>query len=188
MAGGIPVATSVESPDFLTMIHSWTENVRHMARWLGLLEKWLIVALVGFMVGFALLQIILRNFFSTGIVWGDTLLRHLMLWVSILGAARATAERRHICIEILPMVLPARTVHFLSLLTSLVPAIACAVLAWVSLRFVQNEQVPSNVAFANVPAWWTELIFPLGFAVMAIRFGAHLIEDLSAGPNKEGKR
>ena len=163
------------------MNESFLDNLRCAGRLFCCAEKWVLVALVAFLCGFALLQIILRNFFSTGIVWGDTLLRHILLWVSFIGAARATAEKQHIRIEILPMILPASAGYVLGLICNLVPLLVCFVLAYASWNFVENERLPSNMAFANVPVWWLETIFPFSFAVMGIRFGIHLIEDLARG-------
>jgi TRAP-type C4-dicarboxylate transport system permease small subunit len=163
---------------------SFLDNLRRAGRVFNSVEKWMLIGLVAFLAGFALLQIILRNFFSTGIVWGDTLLRHVMLWVSFLGAMRATAEGRHIRIEILPMVLPARGKYFFGLICNFVPSIVCIVLTVASLNFLEYERQASNLAFSNVPTWWLETIFPVSFAVMAIRFAIHFIEDLARGPKE----
>lgn len=158
---------------------SFSHHLRRADKLFGGAEKWLLVALVAFLIGFALLQIILRNVFSTGIIWGDTLLRHIMLWVSFLGAARATAEKRHIRIEILPMVLPPSAKYFLSLICNLVPLIVCLVLTYASWTFLENERLSSDTAFTNIPTWWLETIFPFSFALMSIRFAIHLVKDLS---------
>ena len=83
-------------------------HLKKISQSLGNLEKWVLVLLLGFLTAFAVTQIILRNFFSTGFVWGDDLLRHGVLWISFLGAARATLERKHIRIDILPRILTGR--------------------------------------------------------------------------------
>lgn len=158
------------------LIHS----LRRTGRVFNSVEKWLVIALVLTLGGFALLQIILRNVFSTGIVWGDTLLRHIMLWVSLLGAARATAEGRHIRIEIFPMMLSPRGKRALGGFCNLVPAIVCAVLTWASWQFIMNERVDGYFAFSGVPFWWLETIFPVSFAVMGVRFGCRFMEDVCA--------
>ncbi|MCH7552365.1 TRAP transporter small permease, partial [Patescibacteria group bacterium] len=47
-------------------------------------------------------QVVLRNLFSGGILWGDILLRQLVLWVGFLGASLAVREQKHIAIDFLP--------------------------------------------------------------------------------------
>jgi len=44
-------------------------------------EKVLIAALLTVMLLLAFLQIVLRNFFATGIDWSDSLVRYLVVWV-----------------------------------------------------------------------------------------------------------
>ena len=41
------------------------------------------------------MQVVLRQVFGGGILWCDTLLRHLVLWVGFLGAARAAGQHPH---------------------------------------------------------------------------------------------
>ena len=146
------------------------------------LEKWLLVILLGALVGFALLQIILRNFFSTGLVWGDDLLRHGVLWISILGASRATLEKKHIRIDLLPKVLPARMSFIADFLCCFLSFLVCVVLFWASWNFVQGERLAGHTAFASIPYWWVELIFPIGFAIMALRFGFSFVSGLVGKP------
>ena len=45
------------------------------------LEQILIAALLTAMILIAFSQIVLRNFFDTGIAWGDALVRYLVVWV-----------------------------------------------------------------------------------------------------------
>lgn len=154
-----------------------------LSRWYGTLEKWVLVGLVLFLTGFSLFQIVLRNFFSMGIVWGDTLLRHIVLWVSLLGTARATAENKHIAIDILPRLLPGAGKTVLGLVTDLFSFLVSLLLCYESWVFVINEKGAGNFAFASVPYWWLEAIFPFGFAVMSLRYAHRLFFCLSSGRN-----
>ena len=58
----------------------------------------LISALIS-MLGIAVLQIFLRNFFDSGFLWAESFLRILVLWVAMLGAMVATREKNHISID-----------------------------------------------------------------------------------------
>ena len=62
----------------------------------------------GWTVVLAALQIVLRYGFDSGIAWADPLLRVLVLWLGLLGALAATRDRRHITIDVLSRMLPAR--------------------------------------------------------------------------------
>jgi TRAP-type C4-dicarboxylate transport system permease small subunit len=154
-------------------------NILQLSRWFGRLENGLITSLVIFLVAFSLLQIILRNFFATGLIWGDTLLRQIVLWVSLLGAARAAAENKHIQIDLLPKLLPAASARALGIISNCFAMVVSATLFYASLTFVQNEMSSGTMAFIDIPNWWLETVFPLSFALMTLRFGYQFIERLT---------
>ncbi len=155
-------------------------SIPQLSRWFGLLEKWLIASLVIFLVVFSFVQIILRNFFSTGIIWGDSLLRQIVLWVSLLGAARAAAEHKHIQIDLLPKLLPAVSARVLCLISNLFATVVSAILLYASITFVQSEMSSGTMAFLDIPNWCLETAFPLSFAIMTLRFGYQLFVELGA--------
>jgi TRAP-type C4-dicarboxylate transport system permease small subunit len=153
------------------MSASLVNAVKRAGRLLRIVEDGVLVALVGLLVASSLLQIILRAFFSTGLVWGDDFLRHGVLWLSFLGAARATVENKHIAIDLLPALVRRRGRIALSALSSLFSCVVCVILCWVSWTFVQGERLNAGTVFAEIPYWWVEAVFPFSFALMAVRFG-----------------
>ena len=164
------------------MAVSVSRYVKGLVHFFENMEKWLFVILLSSLIAFAFLQIILRNFFSTGLVWGDDLLRHGVLWISIMGASRATLEKRHIRIDLLPRVLPARLSSILEFICCFTSFLVCAVLFWASWNFVRGERLAGDIAFASIPYWCLELIFPIGFAIMALRFLFRSTSGLAGGP------
>ena len=74
---------------------------------LNRLEEVLLIFLLVLMVFLAFLPILFRNVIATGLIWIDPLLRHLVLWVALLGASLATRQERHIKIDLLSNYLPA---------------------------------------------------------------------------------
>lgn len=134
------------------------------------IEDSVMIALVSIMILVAGAQIVLRNLFDTGFGWSDPLLRIMVLWVGMVGAMAATRERRHITIDVLSRFLPTRGKQVSGIVTDLFSTVVCAVLAWFSGNFVIEEFHSGAEAFSGVPAWACELIMPLGFAMMALRF------------------
>ena len=65
----------------------------------------LVVSLATMLI-LAISQIVLRNFFDTGIFWADSFMRLLVLWVALLGAMVATREQNHINIDAVSRYLP----------------------------------------------------------------------------------
>jgi TRAP-type C4-dicarboxylate transport system permease small subunit len=164
------------------MSASSPSNLRKISRFLGNIEQWVLVLLLGFLTAFAVTQIVLRNFLSAGLVWGDDLLRHGVLWISLLGATRATLERKHIRIDLLPRILPARLGLMADSLCCFISLFVCVLLTWASWNFVQGERLGGDIAFASIPYWWLVLIFPISFGLMAFRFCLNCISRLIRRP------
>jgi TRAP-type C4-dicarboxylate transport system permease small subunit len=129
----------------------------------------LVIALI-VLIALAGNQILMRNLWQSGLSWGDPLIRVLVLWVGLLGAMAATRDDNHIRIDILSRWLPARARILTRLVTDLFTALVCALLAYHSARFVLLDRDAGIIAFARIPAWLCELILPLGFGVIALRF------------------
>ena len=149
------------------------------------LEDGLLALILGLLVLLAPLQIFLRNFFDAGISWGDPLLRVLVLWIGMLGALAATRGRRQISIDVLSYIAGERVQSGVGMVTSLFTAVVCAVVAFHSTRFVASEIEYQTTAFAGVPAWTCEMVIPVAFGLIALRYALYAIgdlRDLLAGP------
>jgi TRAP-type C4-dicarboxylate transport system permease small subunit len=133
-------------------------------------EGYLLVALLGVMVVLAFLQVLLRNLFSSGILWADVLLRHILLWLGFLGAAIATSENRHINIDALRRFLSPRIRSAVEVLTDLFAAIICSLLASASWTFVQGEIADRRMVIEGIPSWYGEIIIPLGYCLLVVHF------------------
>ena len=138
-------------------------------------EELLLALLLTTMIVLAGGQILLRNLFDSGIAWAEPLLRLLVLWVGMLGAMLATREDKHIRIDIVSRYLPPHRKGLSNRITSAVSALVCTLLAYHSGRFVYFEWQDGTEAFNGMPAWLAELVLPVGFAIMALRFALHAI-------------
>ena len=74
----------------------------------GRVETGVIATLLIALVLLGCMQIVLRNFFHSGVLWADPMMRHLVLWLGCLGAALATTRVRHINIDVFSRLVPAR--------------------------------------------------------------------------------
>ncbi len=134
------------------------------------LEYLVLVFLFTVMGGLAFLQIVLRIFFATGILWGDPLLRHLLLWVALLGATMAAREGKHINIDVISKLLPERGKAAFQAVTDLFSACICVLLIDSSLKFMRDEFQFGTLAFSMIPVWTVAVIFPAAFGLIALRF------------------
>jgi TRAP-type C4-dicarboxylate transport system permease small subunit len=147
---------------------------------LSRLEQVLIAALLTVMILLAFAQIVLRNFFGTGIDWGDALVRYLVVWVGFIGAAVATREGKHITIDILSRWLTGAGSRAIQAISHFVSAAVCGMLTWAGIKFILFEAQMGGVAFFKLPVWVPELIIPITFGLMTLRYSLRLLDEIIA--------
>jgi TRAP-type C4-dicarboxylate transport system permease small subunit len=147
-----------------------TLRLSRLSRALRALEDGLLVALLAAMIGVAAYQVVARNLFGGGLVWGDGLVRVLVLWVTLVGAMVASRHDDHIRMDLVARFLPPRWKRLLQRFTGAFTAAVCGLFAWHSARFVWIDYQDGTIAFAAVPAWACELVIPVGAAVMGFRY------------------
>jgi len=155
------------------------------------IEGWIVVAMVLAMILLSFVQVVLRNFFDSGLTWGDITLRNMVLWIGFIGASMATKQDRHISIDALTKFLNPTWKAASDVLTSLFSFCVSIVFIWASTRFVLSEFRAGDIAFLIVPFWMLQLIIPIGFSLIAMRFFIKVVEDvayLTAHVNGNGGR
>ena len=142
-------------------------------------ESALVTVMLTLMILVAFCQIVLRNFFATGIDWGDTLVRYLVVWVAFIGAAIATKEGKHITIDFLSRWITgvgSTAILIISLLSS---TVICGLLTIAAVKFVGFEAQIGSTIFFVFPAWVPALIIPVTFGLMTLRFAFHLVNEIA---------
>ncbi len=147
-------------------------------RFLGRIEKTLLVVLLATVVLMAFTQIVLRNFFETGIDWGDSLVRYLVLWVGFIGAALATRESKHIKIDVFSNWLPGIGRNINYFIIHLFSCFICGLLTYAASKFVRNEYRMGAVEFLDLPIWLFQIVIPVAFGLMTLRYALRTFKDL----------
>ncbi|MEQ8859901.1 MAG: TRAP transporter small permease [Pseudomonadales bacterium] len=150
--------------------------IERLTRGLRSVENGVLAALLATMIGVAAYQVLARNLFDSGLLWGDGLVRVLVLWVTLLGGMVAARADEHIRMDLAARFLSARWNRQLRRLTSAFTVIVCGLFAYHSARFVWIDFQEGVLAFAAVPAWVCEAIMPVGGAVMGLRYVLHVID------------
>lgn len=138
--------------------------------WLNKAESTLLIGLLLIMVLLAFAQVILRNVFSAGLIWGDILLRHFVLWIGFLGGALGISHKRHINIDAITHYMTPKMNSSFSVFTNLFGAAVCVFLTIAAVKFVNNDISTNTFVYGQVPSWYAEIIIPLGFALFVFHF------------------
>ncbi|MBI3296834.1 MAG: TRAP transporter small permease subunit [Elusimicrobia bacterium] len=163
--------------------------LRTAERGLAAFEQALLSAMLLAMVALSFSQVVLRGF-SAGILWADTFLRHLVLWLGFLGAALAAVDDKQFAMDAAFRLMSRRTRAAVQGVLHVLTAGVSALMAKASWTFFQQEREASAVLFSVgdrlVPAWWFETILPAGFALLCLHY--LLKAALAADPHavKEG--
>ncbi len=134
------------------------------------LEDYILIGMLFTAIVLAILQIFLRNFFDSGVVWGDVLLRIIVLWIGMFGAMYASRNNEHLNIEIGLKYLSAKAKPYVQAIVFLFTALVCGIVAWYSVGFIIIEYQDGAFAFAKVPVWVAEVIIPIAFINISLRY------------------
>lgn len=153
-------------------------SLKKINHWIGKFESFLLASILVGMIVLGFLQVVLRNFFSSGISWADPVLRHLVLWVGFIGASVATREDGHLSMDLVSRFLPERLRHLGGVLMHLASSAVCGLLAHAAYKFVLFEKESESFLVPGVPNYWAVSIIPIGFALMSLRFAFKIVEDV----------
>jgi TRAP-type C4-dicarboxylate transport system permease small subunit len=147
---------------------------------------WLLMTFFVLMLGIAALQVLLRLFLHTGIIWGDIAARHMVLWVGFFGAYMATREDKHFHIDVLTRFLHPKLKAWFGAFSDLFAIVICYFMLQASLTFVEVGMDADSMLFLQVPQRAAAMIVPLGFGLILVQFLLRMIENVVRGVRGPG--
>ncbi len=145
-----------------------------------ILEKWEIRACTGLLVAMSLvvlLQVFSRYLFNHAFVWAEELVRYLMIWMVMIGAALVQATNEHIRIDFLPMLAGPRARIVMD------SAFRVCILLFLLILIVKGVRVARfNRLFESsglgISMFWPTVALPVGAFLMALYTIRALAADL----------
>lgn len=158
-------------------------RLRKAEKALASAEGAVLVSLLAVMVVLAFAQVVLRHF-GHGLIWGETLLKHLVLWTGFLGAALAAEAEKHFAWEAAHVGAPERLKPWLRLIANAAGAAISAILLKASWVYFVAERDSGaelmTIASFVVPAHWAAAAIPAGFALVIVHM-LFKVADAAAG-------
>jgi C4-dicarboxylate transporter DctQ subunit len=161
-------------------------------RWYDRVEEGAIAFLLALMTLITFGQVIARYVFDYSFVWALELVTFLFAWLIFLGMSYGVRVGSHIGVDALVRALGPRTARVVGAIAALF-CIAYALIAlFGSWRYVATMHGIGTLAQdLPIPVWIPQTVLPLGFALLALRFGevlwrivrgteAHLLGDEAA--------
>jgi len=161
-----------------------------LTRALHKVENFLLVSVLMIMLLLAVADIALRTITGGSVIWIQPALQVLVLWLGLLGALYASRSQEHIAIDVISRLVGPLGRRICGFVGTAFAAAVCGVVAWFSIDFIQTSIEYEDIAFSDVPAWPLQIIIPVTFGLMGIRFVVHAMGYLSLPdyqPNPELK-
>jgi TRAP-type C4-dicarboxylate transport system permease small subunit len=137
------------------------------ADWFVKLNQWVVIALMGTMALLVFINVVSRYVFNYSIIWVEELTQYQMIWIAYLGAGLALREGRHVAVDTLQDLLPARLRHFVRLAIWFAIAaflVTLTILGFQIAAFTWNQETP----VMNIPTGIPYLAIPIGAAVFLL--------------------
>jgi TRAP-type C4-dicarboxylate transport system permease small subunit len=133
------------------------------------------------MLGFSLLNIVLRGF-ETTFHWIDPLVRHLVFLCAFLGGAVATGKGNHIRMDLMGKIIETKKWdQFGKWLGVAISTVCLVALVWLfqsAWAFMKIELEFGKDVFWGIHSGVLVGIIPFGFAIIAFRFLVKIIEGI----------
>lgn len=147
-------------------------------------------AIIIFIMAAVTYEVIMRYFLNRPTLWVVEVSGYSLLFITFLGAAWVLGKGGHVKIDLLINRLKPRSQVRLSIITSIMAAIICLIIAWYSGRvtwvsFQTNYLSPTELRF---PLFIVLFIIPVGTFLLFIQFLVKisgLVGQLRASPNKD---
>jgi C4-dicarboxylate transporter DctQ subunit len=121
-------------------------------------------------------NIIGRYFFSVSIAWAEEVMLFLMIGAVFLAAPPVGWLGRHIRMDVIVSMLPARFRTVFEVFSDLVTIATCLMVAWFAWPVVTMlAELDQRSAMANIPLVIPQAAVPLGLALMALLIAVRLI-------------
>ena len=141
-----------------------------LLRYLRWIESGALVALFAAMLIVACAQVLARNLFGSGFIWGEELTRMAVLWITMIGGLAAVGQRSHIRIDVAERFVPKRWHPALGVVANLASSLVCFVLGYFSIKFVIWEFEDGYAGIGVIPSWILVSIIPFAGFAMGLRF------------------
>ncbi|MFM2241068.1 MAG: hypothetical protein RJA69_2442, partial [Pseudomonadota bacterium] len=133
------------------------------------INRWMLIGMLAVMSVIIFCNVVLRYTTSQSIEWAEEVSRHLMIWVTFIGAGPVLRYGGHIAVENLQDALPKSVARLLRVIIAMLVGGMLVFLFWFGLEYMDRTQyqlTPSTqISFAYVYAG-----LPIGAAMALIHW------------------
>lgn len=130
-------------------------------------NRWLLILLLVAMACIVFANVVLRYTTGDSIVWAEEVARHLMIWVTFLGAGLVLRFGGHVAIDNLHQAVSTRSARWLRMVVAVGIGVFCLVMTYFSVLYVWATRFQTTAA-TDIPISFIYLAMPMGFLLMFV--------------------
>lgn len=152
-----------------------------------LIEKWLLIAMVVFMVSINFIQVLSRYIFRYSIPWSEQTSVVLFMFMILIGGNLAIKEDSEIKIEIIKFKNQRSNTRF-RLISDVISLLTLGLL-FVSAIFltIQGRTVPQSLSAIPLSYWQLYMVMVIGFGLMFIEKLTNVVKKIVFITDKSGE-
>ena len=130
-------------------------------------NRWLLILLLVAIACIVFANVVLRYTTGDSIVWAEEVARHLMIWVTFLGAGLVLRFGGHVAIDNLHQAVSTRSARWLRTVVAVGIGVFCLVMTYFSVLYVWATRFQTTAA-TDSPISFIYLAMPMGFLLMFV--------------------
>lgn len=138
-------------------------------RWFLAANRWALIALLAAMAVIIFTNVALRYLTSQSIEWAEEVARHMMIWLTFLGAGPVLRYGGHIAVENLQDALPRPVAIALRVVIALLLFAFFAFMVWYGWMYMQRTQFQRTAA-TQIPFAYIYSAMLIGGVLLAVHF------------------
>ena len=130
-------------------------------------KRWLLIVLLLAMACIVFANVVLRYTTGDSIVWAEEVARHMMIWVTFLGAGLVLRFGGHVAIDNLHRSVSTRSAQYIRGFVAISLVVFFAVMTVASSQYVYATRFQTTAA-TDIPISYIYGTMPVGFVLMLI--------------------
>ncbi|WP_339109997.1 TRAP transporter small permease [Thioclava sp. GXIMD4216] len=130
--------------------------------------------LVAALVTITFAAVIARYALGAPLQWTEEMSGILMIWIVFLGAIGCEIERRHLCIDIVTLLLPERVQKVIASLVALASVVLLGAMAWLSYKLAESAAL-KKTQILKISWFWLDIAVTVGALGIALVIAYRLL-------------
>lgn len=164
----VPIAASLQIP---------MKNFSRLLRRFELIETFVCIYLLALMSFVVILQVFSRYLFNYSFVWAEELVRYLMIWMVMIGAALVQSKNEHIRIDFLPTLAGPRGRRIMETFFRLCTLLFLSIIIIKGLKISRFNRLFESSGL-RISMFWPTLAIPIGALLIWLYTLSGLVRDI----------